>query len=131
MKALTLPLVLTLSGGLAMAAEMPKASKKTEATSSKKSEATSVKKAAETKMSGEVVSTDASANKLVLKTASGEESLIVSGKAVKQLKSLNAGEKVTVSRHNDEVDSIAIPKAKTKHAASASKHSTAAASQKY
>jgi hypothetical protein len=123
MKAFTIPLVLTLCGGLAMAAEMPKASKK--------SAAATESKAAVTTMKGEVVSTDASANKLVLKTSSGEETLMVTGKAAEQLKSLGAGEKVTVKERNSEVYSIGVAKTKAKHHASTSSHTAASASRKY
>ncbi len=123
MKALTIPLVLTLAGSLAAASEMPKASHKDSTTTGKKEAAVTVK--------GEVVSTDADANKLVLKTSSGDETLMVTGKAAAQLKELSAGEKVTVKERNNEVFSIGIPKAKSKHHAAAANHTAPSASRKY
>jgi hypothetical protein len=119
MKALMIPLALTLAGGLAAASDMPKASQK---------EGAAMK---ETTLKGEVVSTNADAKQLVLKTSSGDETLTVTGKAAAQLKELNAGEKVSVKERNNEVYSIAIPKAKAKHHASASSHTAQSASRKY
>ena len=123
MKALMIPLVLTMAGGLASANEMPKASHKHSATAESK--------APSTKVQGEVVSTDASANKLVLKTSSGEETLMVTGKAAARLKDLTAGEKVTVKERNNQVYSISTGKAKGKHHASKAANTAPAASRKY
>jgi len=123
MKALMIPIVLTLAGGLASANDMPKASHKHSAAAESK--------APSTRLQGEVVSTDASANKLVLKTASGEETLMVSGKAATELSKLTAGEKVTVKERNKEVYSIKTAKAKSKHHAAKAAHTAPAASRKY
>jgi len=122
MKALTIPLALTLAVSLAAASEV-KASPKDSTATGKKEAAITLK--------GEVVSTDADANKLVLKTKSGDETLMVTGKAAAQLKELSAGEKVTVKERNNEVFSIGIPKGKTKHHAAASSHTAPSASRKY
>jgi len=123
MKAFMIPLALTLAGSLAAASETPK--------SSHKESTTSAKKEATITLKGEVVSTDAGASQLVLKTSSGDKTLTVSGKAATQLKELNAGEKVTVKQRNNEVYEIDIPKAKSKSHASASSKTTPSASKKY
>lgn len=122
MKALMIPLALTLAGGLAAASDMPKASQK---------ESTTAKKETTTTLKGEVVSTNADAKQLVLKTSSGDETLTVTGKAEAQLKDLNTGEKVSVKERNNEVYSIAIPKAKAKHHASASSQPAKSAKRTY
>jgi|SRR5713226_5535024 len=123
MKAFTIPLVLSLAGGLAAANEMPKASHKMGATTESK--------APSTKLAGEVVSTDAGANKLVLKTSSGEETLMVTGKAASRLKDLTTGERVTVKERNNEVYSISTGKSKKHHHASMANHTAPSASRKY
>jgi hypothetical protein len=106
MKAIALPLVLTMAAGLAGAAEPAHAAKH-------KSSAASASKEPATRLEGEVVSTDPGADKLVLKTSSGDETLTVTGKKPEaRLKSLHAGERVVVKERNHEVFSISTVKSK-------------------
>jgi hypothetical protein len=123
MKAFAFPLALTLAAGFAGASDMPKASHKHGATAEAKGPSTM--------LAGEVVSTDPSGNKLVLKTASGDETLTVTGKAAAGLNKLTAGERVVVKERNNEVYSIKAAKGKSKHHASANVRSGPAASRRY
>ena len=90
MKLITLPLMLALTAGMAMAADTkpaatPKAAHK--ATSAMKSHA----------VEGEVVSADAKAKTVTVKTADGESTATVKGAAATKLKTLKAGDKVTLT----------------------------------
>jgi hypothetical protein len=124
MKAFAFPLALTLAAGFAAAGDMPKAAHKHSATAETKAPSTTV--------AGEVVSTDPSGSKLVLKTASGDETLKVTGKAAAGLNKLAAGERVVVKERNNEVYSIKAEKGKSKrHHASADAHAKPAASRRY
>ena len=69
--------------------------------------------------------------KLVLKTATGDETLMVTGKAAARLSKLTAGERVVVKERNNEVYSIKAAKGKSKHHASAAVHTAPAASRSY
>ena len=122
MKAFAAALVLTLSGGLAVAHEHHGTKAKTSMTSSK---------GTMSRLEGEVVSTDPSASSLVLKTGSGDQTLTVTGKAITRLKTLQPGEKVLVRSRNDEVISIQPVKVKHSRHASHVAHTMARASRSY
>ena len=107
MKAIAFPLMLVLAGaGLAGAHE-------TATARSFKSTAASAKKASTARVSGEVVSTEG--DKLVLKTASGEETYTATGKAAASLAHFKAGERVTVRARANELVGIQAEKATSKH----------------
>ncbi len=108
MKAIALPLVLTLATAGVAAAHTPAKAK-----AFSKSTTASEKKEAPARVEGEVVSTDLSADKLVLKTATGDETFMVKGKAAARLKGLTAGEKVVVKSRHNEVYSISTRTART------------------
>jgi len=108
MKAIALPLALAMTAGLAAAATPAH-------TANHKSSAMSESKEKATRLEGEVVSTDPGADKLVLKTGTGDETLTVTGKKPEAaLKSLHAGERVVVKERNNAVFSISTVKAKAK-----------------
>lgn len=108
MKAIALPLVLTLATAGMAAAHEP-------ATRAyhKHSSGMSGKKASAARLQGEVVSTEG--DKLVLKTSSGDETFTVKGKAAARLKNLKAGERIVVKARSNEVYAISAVKSKTKH----------------
>jgi hypothetical protein len=109
MKAIALPLVLTMAAGMAAANEPARtAYKTTTSTASEKAEKG-------TKAVGEVVS--AEGDKLVLKTSSGEETFMASGAVANQLKAFHAGERVVVRTHNNEILSVKLSKHQTKNPA--------------
>src|SRR5712691_5625668 len=105
MKAIALPLVLTLAAGMAAANEPARKAYKTTTTAAEKAEKP-------TKAVGEVVS--AEGDKLVLKTSSGEETFMASGAVATRLKTLHAGERVVVKAHNSEIVSVKLSKHQTK-----------------
>ena len=108
MKAIAFPLVLTLAAaGLAGAHETPTVR------AYKSSSAASAKKAAASRISGEVVS--AEGDKLVLKTASGEETFTATGKAASSLSQFKAGERVTIRARASELVGIQAEKGRSKH----------------
>ena len=100
MKAIAVPLVATLAVIGFAGVQAPAAMAHTHSTSMKASHVT-----------GEVVST--AGNKLVIKTASGEETFTVSGKAASELASFKAGDKVVVKAHEKEALAIS-PEGKAK-----------------
>jgi hypothetical protein len=113
MKAIAFPLVMMLAAGVAAAKEPSQtASKSAKATSE-----TTMKAEKATKATGEVVS--AEGDKLVLKTSSGDETFMASGKAATELKNLHTGERVVVKAHNNELVSVKAEKSKktAKHSA--------------
>jgi hypothetical protein len=106
MKAIALPLVLTLAAGVAAASQPARtAYKSTTATSEKGA------KAEATKTVGEVVS--AEGDKLVVKTSSGDETFMATGAVATQLRALHAGERVVVKSHNSEILSVKLSKHQT------------------
>jgi hypothetical protein len=127
MKALAVPLALMLSAGLAVAHESGKPNYGTKASTS----VTTHDKGTLSRLEGEVVSTDLNAHSLVLKTDTGDQTLMVKGKAVSRLKNLNPGERVIVKSRNDEVISIKPLKAKAARHASHAGRTTARASRRY
>jgi hypothetical protein len=102
MKAIAFPLVLTLAAaGIAGAHE-------TATARAYKSPTASSAKPAATHVSGEVVSVEG--DKLVLKTASGEETFTATGKAAAELSHFKTGERVTVRAHASEIVGIQAEK---------------------
>jgi hypothetical protein len=108
MKAIALPLVLTLAAGMAAANEPARTPYKTTTTAAQKADKG-------TKAVGEVVS--AEGDKLILKTSSGEETFMASGAVANQLKAFHAGERVVVRAHNNEILSVKLSKHQTKNPA--------------
>jgi hypothetical protein len=95
MKISAVPLVMTLAVAGLGVSQAPAALAKNAGASTK---------APATHVTGEVVSTDA--NKLVLKTGTGEETFELSGKAATEVGSFKAGDRVVLKARNGEILSI-------------------------
>jgi len=103
MKAIVFPLMFTLTAGMALAAApASRASKSTTAASDKAEKAT--------KSKGEVVSTEG--DKLVVKTATGDQTFTATGAVAATLHTLHVGEQVTVKSRNNELVSVKEAKKK-------------------
>jgi hypothetical protein len=140
MKKLTLLLSLVFATGVAFAADAPTTTEKSKPAA--KAETTDAKAPATAKMThhkvaAEVVSVDAAKNTITIKTDKGENTAPVEGaKAQAELKSLKAGEKVTVTCRDENgehkavtaikvgTESAAKTKSSTKAEAPAAKSST-------
>jgi hypothetical protein len=96
MRSIALPLVVTLAVAGLAGVNAPAALAYANASTSGKQSSTRV--------AGEVVSTEG--NKLVLKTASGEETFTVAGKAATQMSTFKTGDRVVVKARNSEALSI-------------------------
>jgi hypothetical protein len=107
MKKLTLLLSILFTAGVAMAADAPADSKApakpAASTSSEKTTAKADAKAMTHNVTAEVVSVNAEKKELTIKDDKGESHTApVEGKAIAELKSVKAGEKVTVTCRDNE-----------------------------
>ena len=108
MKAIAFPLILTLAAGVAAANEPTRHMHKSSAGMSEKKEHA-------IKAEGEIVSVEG--DKLVLKTSSGEETYMATGKAAAKLRSLHSGGRVVVKAHENELISVSHAKSGKHHRA--------------
>jgi hypothetical protein len=108
MKAIAFPLILTLAAGMAAANQPTRLSHKSSAGMSEKTEHA-------LKAKGEVVSVEG--DKLVLRTSSGEETYMATGKAAAKLRVLHSGEQVVVKVRNNELISVSHAKSGKHHRA--------------